>query len=427
MRCVRTFLAALLGLLLLTSSASSQGGKDTKPKAPTEWGGKTFDKWNEEIRDPYDASVRQTAIRAVLQFGPAATKATPNLISAIAENDASIRSDAASALGLVLPHLDPNKDDLFKKGVTALNSHILDEQRPVRLHVINSLAVLGPYAQSTIGNLNGALVDGQSWEVRRAAAAALGRVAVAADPKEGPDGRALKALTNAVSDACAPVRLEAINSLWMLGLPPRIADADLEKRALEARMKNDRDKVVSLSARALLMNFDEKYLTRVNLDALAKPLDDIDIRLRVASANLLGMLGKKAKTKVPELVNAAGDKDYDLALAAVVAMGRIEDAAAVPTLTRMMRSPNTDMRLRCQAARTLGSLGENAKESLPELVATLGEKEPALVSAAIAGIALMGESGKAALPDVKKLTESTNEEIKAHAVEAVKFLEKKSK
>jgi HEAT repeat protein len=443
MRSVRSILMTLLALLLLASSVSSQTKdkeKDTKKepsKLPTEIGGKTMDTWMKELHHPSDPAVKQTAIQTIVHFGPPAKKAIPTLITLLSDYDATVRGDAATALGLLLAGLDPKDkavggdEETLRKGIAALSYHINDDQRYVRFRVINTVSGFGPLARTLVPNvmtnLLSSLRDSSSWEVRKASATALGRVA-GGDPKEGPDSRAVKALTETLDkEGCAPVRLEAVNALLVLGLSTRTAEVDAEKKALMGRF-NDSDKVVALSARTLLMLIDEKQLTPVNLDKLAKYLnEDTDLRVRCQAANALGMLGKKAKAKVPDVINAASDKENELSLAAVVALSRMEDPSAVPTLTRLMKSTTTHIAIRCQAARSIGSIGDDAKGAVPDLVELLPSKDPELVIAAVAGLVLIGEAALPALPDIKKLTSHTNEDVKATATEAVKILEKLAK
>src|SRR5438105_3184175 len=59
--------------------------------------------------------------------------------------------------------------------------------------------------------------DAATWEVRWAAAAALGTVSIDLEKKEGPTLGALNALYYALTDSSARVRMAAIQSLTIVG------------------------------------------------------------------------------------------------------------------------------------------------------------------------------------------------------------------
>src|SRR5262249_22321897 len=156
-----------------------------------------------------------------------------------------------------------------------------------------------------------------------------GRIGVTVDPKEGPDATSFRELTGGLKDPCAPVRLGAVLALSNLGAPTKAADLKTEKDGLETCLK-DRDKVVALCSRTLLMYIDEKnYLNDKNLTVLAKYMDDSELHVRIEGANALAQLGRKAQGKLTDLISAANDKEIALALAATAALGRLDDPDAV--------------------------------------------------------------------------------------------------
>jgi HEAT repeat protein len=426
MRCFPHFVVAVCGLLLVAASASSQSTKDKKDRFPTEIGGRSFEQWMADLHDRYDPTVRQTAIRTVIQFKPESVKkAVPSLTAALKESDASLRNDAAVALSIAVNYLDLSQSterDMLQKAVDGLKPLVLDEQRAVRIHACSTLAAIRQYAKGAIPNLTTALKDSLSWEVRKAAANALG--AIALDPKDGPDPAAMKALTTALNDSCAPVRLEAISSLFQLGLSRRTQEVTDEKEALNNRLK-DKDKVVVLWARTLLMFLDEKQMNDGNLKRLANELGDPELRVRCQAASALGTLGKKARSKVPDLISALNDRDDEMALAAATALATMDDPSAIPALQKIANDEKANLHLRCQCVRSMGSLGDKAL--VPEMVDYLNSKQPAIQMAAILGLAAMGELAKDAIPNLKKLTDNDNELIAHTAREAIKQINKEPK
>lgn len=407
------------------------GKKDAAGKYPTEIDGKELDGWVKAIRDP-DPSMRQTAMRIVPHFGPAARKkALPNLIytASSKEADVGLRVDAASALGI----LGGEESDI-PRIVSTLTFLLGDQQRTVQIHAAYSLGQFGYHAKSATSSLCQRLQDTFSWEVRKGAAFALGLVAW--DKVKGADPHAVSALSkvlydplNRSSDPCVAVRLEAINSLSRLGFPqqsPTVIAA--EKAALENRVLRDRDKSVAIWARTLLMYLDEKgYLNEKGLGEVAGFLNDEDSKVRQHAAQALGRLGAKAQSTVKDLMEAALDKDEQLRLVAVGALGGMEEPKAVPVLVKILKDKDAPLHLRISAALAIGNLRGFGKSGLKDLVEMLGNKDREMVIGAIAGLAQMGETAKAALPDLKKLSSHKDEGVRKSAEQAIKILTEEPK
>ena len=139
------FLAVPLWLFL--ASAMLPAADDKKPAdfvPPTEIAGKSLDKWVEEIRDP-DPGVVENAIRTVLHFGKDARKAGPNLIAQLNSLDASLRANAAIALGTLNKELHSSD---IPKAVDKLAKLLTDDsQMVVRFHCALALSKFGPEAK----------------------------------------------------------------------------------------------------------------------------------------------------------------------------------------------------------------------------------------------------------------------------------------
>src|SRR5262245_43768311 len=130
MRCTG-FLAVvtLIGLLATSGPLGAQATKDPikdkekkdkEADPPSYVGGKTLADWVKELKNP-DPSVRQNAIQMVVQFGPPAKLAVPTLINySLKEQDASIRGDAAAALGMIGAMERAVDSEEMPKVVTAL-------------------------------------------------------------------------------------------------------------------------------------------------------------------------------------------------------------------------------------------------------------------------------------------------------------------
>lgn len=413
------------GEFLATAAQAKDKEKPKDEGTPTEVDGKTFIQWKADIRDK-DISVRQHAIRTIVRFGPTAREAVPNLILALGERDASVRGDAAAALGM-LGAMEKGIDaEDVSKVVTALSNLLgkTESQHSVRLQAALAIAQLGPRAKNAIGTLCSVdnARDQYSWELRKAVCYALGRISV--DPKSGADPRAVNALLNSLGDACGPVRLEAILALSAMGVPPQPL-ADQEKRELEKRL-NDPDKTVSIWARVLLYFLDEKLVNEKGLSFIVSfMLKDPDPQVRKTAAQALGILGPKAKSKIPDLVTALRDKDLGVVLMVIGALGIMvqttDSAVALGEVEGALQDP--ELAARAQAAQTLGKLGKKAKGSIPKLTACLKDKEPTMVYTVLAALAQLGATAESALPDIKEVAANHKEDsIKKAATEAIRII-----
>jgi HEAT repeat protein len=354
---VRT--TGLIGLILFAAPLAAQPGEEK------EIGGKKVKQWVADLRHA-DPGVRENAIRTLMLFGGEARKAAgKGLVLELTDKDPSLRSNAAIAIGAIGLEGDDAKD-----GIKALGQVVeRDQQAAVRVHAAATLAGFGPAARAAIPQLVVALRDSAyaSWEVRRAAAIALGTVAT--DAKEGPSPQAINALIAAVrGDPCTKVRLHALTSLIYLGRPP----------------------------------------------AAPAPGTDDPQKAPLREAQATALRGEKAA-----LEHVTRDPDKFVQLWARVALMRIDKVSEshLIQIGLMLKSP--DVALRVNAAQALGAVGTEARSQVPNLITALKDKDSAVVAAAAAALANMGEDAQVALPALKELSEGADETLKAVAQEAM--------
>ena len=165
--------------------------------------------------------------------------------------------------------------------------------------------------------------DRDSWEIRFAAANALG--VAGKDEQNVPDVRALRALIDATDDVSKEVRLEALQSLINLGPPTSPQDVAQIKTLLERKIKADKDKSVAIWARVALMRMDAAAVNDANLTAIAKLIKGSDLATSIQAARALGAIGLESKGKVPDLMDVwiawvnTPQPDYHPVLAATIA------------------------------------------------------------------------------------------------------------
>jgi HEAT repeat protein len=325
MRC-SVFLA--VGLLALLASAAVRADDEER-----EYNGKKLKQWIADLRD-VDPGTRETALRTLPVFGKDARKATRNILAELRDSDTSLRVNAVILLGQI--GLDSaDMDD----GVKAIGRLLSDPQQVVRLQAAVTLAFLGADAKAAIPQLEGAIRDSNnnSFDVRKAAAMALRTVAM--DAKKGADSVAIRALTGALKDNCARVRLEALFSLVVLGKPAQTEWLQNEKHALQLRFR-DSDKTVALWARVAWMRIEK--VEELHLTFIGQMLKNPDAAVCIQAAQALGLIGPDARSQVPRLLEALDDKNDLVSLAAVNALMKMGSDAdrALPALTKMAEGTN---------------------------------------------------------------------------------------
>ena len=172
-------------------------------------------------------------------------------------------------------------------------------------------------------------------EVRRAAALAL----------RTPDG--VDALVGLLSDPVRDVRLAAVESLGAARAVRAVAP-------LIRLLKEEREASVLEKAIDALGSIGAPEAAEPILDLLRNASTD---GLRFSTINALGKIGdaRAAPLVRPFLSRAHPDPVREIAMDAA---GKLKDADAIPELLKVLRDRDDKPRLRAQAARSLGLLGE---------------------------------------------------------------------
>lgn len=331
-------IVALYLVLAAAGPAAAQFRVSPPSTSNPEIGGKYLDQWMREAEDQRDPSVRENALKMIGLLGPAAKKAAPILIRQMSpDNDLSPMANATIAIGLVQAD-DPKT---VKDSVEALNRLLGHDQGIIRYQAANALAAIGPHARAATPRLATLSHDKKSWEIRKAAVFALGRVG--RDDLNLPDIRALVALVDAVDDPAKEVRVEALQSLVNLGPPTNPADQLALKQRLEGRIRADRDKFASIWLRVALMRMDATAVNDANINWIAKELKSNEPGIAGDAARALGAMGPAARSKVPELIACLQSKDNTLVAWAAWALGNMgsDGKPAVTALESLKDSTDT--------------------------------------------------------------------------------------
>ncbi|HTU93994.1 MAG TPA: HEAT repeat domain-containing protein [Gemmataceae bacterium] len=266
------------------------------------------------LKSPH-AEVRQRAVLALGQIGPAARAALTPLIAALSDRDSAVRIDAAQ----ILQALGAEASE----AVPALIANLREPQMEVRAVAAAVLGHIEAGAKEARQPLLECLLDPDE-QVRYAAALSLGRI-------DSHFTEAAPALRDALNDSAAMVQLAAIDSLShiepaaakdagpiLVALSRKPYPLDVRFRAVEG-MTNllgpDEAKIAEpwltieltdavpndrLYAARLLANIDHRLTSDLVL-ALAAGLSTPFTDRRPAILKTLGEFGPKAREAVPEI------------------------------------------------------------------------------------------------------------------------------
>lgn len=355
--------------------------KDKAGSVKAEWpkdiNGRTLTEYVKDTTD-LDPAVRERALRTIPNFGPDIVrkeagwpKAVITRMGSENEYDPGVRAAAYEAVGAV--GLDKDSDVREAVRILFLAAEKGASGGGARLHAIQTLASFGAKAEGAVNYLVGPPMLDVAYETRRSVAFALGRIAF--HEHAGPNHRAQDALLKLAADRSAPVRMEAYQSLSLLGPPlaPRDPRAPLLKDVKDAKdvPKTDekvvagfvasikkrlapapapkagdapsptglveRDKQVEIMARLMLMRFDPKELTDDNLAAISKYVNDKETGARLQALSVLGIVGEVGAKKIDDVTRALADEDATVVVAAVSTLIQFGPAGkpAIPAVERL--------------------------------------------------------------------------------------------
>ena len=126
---------------------------------------------------------------------------------------------------------------------------------------------------------------------------------------------------------------------------------------------------------------------------LAKVMNDkkesLEVRKRAAS--IVSIIGAENNAAVPELIEAVGDADAEIAWYAVVTIGKIalEARDAIPALIKKLGAQERG--IRAYSAYALGRMGQDAQEAIPDLLKLInGNESDAVFLASLEALEAIG-------------------------------------
>jgi HEAT repeat protein len=355
------FLSGILSLALANPVQSQPTNKEVDTqKANTPINGKTLLDWEKDLTDK-DPSVKEEAIHSMMLYGTAARKSVSKIIKIMMyDPDVGLKVNAVIALGFIQFDNEKDQSDCVQGMTALLNS----TQGIVRFQAAKALGRIGRAGAPAVGRLILLTKDPASWEIRRGAAFALGSVGY--DPKIAarPDGRAVNALIDVLQkkDECSEVRLEALYSLIIMGIPYQLQDKSRELQVLHALINNkhqpDKVHIWAYVAIMRIEKVSEQYLV-----ILAKFLRNPKLETRTHAARAFATIGPEGKSRIEDLVDALSDKDPTMLYWTCQALAQMGDLAqkAIPQLQKLLT--HTDPTVRTAAQDALNAIMEKRKKN----------------------------------------------------------------
>jgi HEAT repeat protein len=332
-----SFISAVVLLMGLSSGMAQQPDQEMeKQAANTPVNGKTLLEWESDLKDK-DPSVREQAMATIKVYGTAARKSAPAIIKALRDPDVGLRVNAVITLG----YIGVDEKDL-PECVSGLSALLNDQQGIVRFQAARALGRLGRAAWPAFQRLVLRIKDPISWEIRGAAAYALGNVAY--DAKNLPERPALNALIDALADSSSQVRLEALYSLILMGIPNHPQDKSREITALQNLINGRQPDKVHIWARVAIMRIEKP--SKQHLVVIAKYLKSPKLESRIHAARAFAAIGPDAATEVQDLIDALSDKDSTMLFWTCAALAQMGDKAqkAIPALQGLVNHPDEGVR-----------------------------------------------------------------------------------
>jgi hypothetical protein len=318
----------------VSGPAGAAGPKKDDAKWPKEINGKTVEVVVKEMRSASDPAVREAAVRTLPLFGPKGREfGGSELVEAMTRDvDWNVKLAALSVAPTVLFGFATSQDAPLAGGVNAIMSMLSSEHMHVRFDAVAAANAFGVYMRTaTFGKVVTVLTnrakESTSWQMRRAAAAALGSVGLgiqrSEDEREPPDQPTVIALLDILrQDNCSIVRREAVMSLIALG-PVSAAQQKKWRADLDSVLTREKDKSVLLWTRTCILENDPNGVkgNEAMLDAVAKVLQPPETTLgKLEACQALGLIGDDAKSKLDDLLNLINNpKEEPVVVAAAVA------------------------------------------------------------------------------------------------------------
>lgn len=366
------------------------------------------------MKDPANAPGRAAAARALGMVGAEAKMVGPALGAALKDDSPLVRLAAAEALLKLGPASQTGEPIavliallgdktvatrtqgvLIKAGPAALPGllqALKDKDPDARRGAIGVLGQLGVKKEEVAPALTTALKD-EAAPVRLAAVAALLRIEGDA---EGTLRQVLPVWTAALKDSNAAVRQQILGAASQHLLRTKARDL---KALLPLVLTGLQDAESAVRQQAFQILSSAKSKDPEVLAALSTALKTPNHPGCVEVIQALRPFGQDAKSAAPALIALLKSHDEKVQLAAVQALPSIArgDRAAVAALSATFQN-KTSPALRREAAVALGGMGDGARGAIPALTGGLQDDAPKVRQAVVTALARIGAGPEEYLP-----------------------------
>ena len=257
------------------------------------------------LKDEPFHNINQDAVETLGEIGPSAKTAIPHLILAMNDHNHIVCDSSARALGSIGP--------VSNRVIPALIRAVRDEKCQCRTAAAEALGQIGPRAKDAVPVLINALGNDKNPYRRRSYIEGLGGIGVGSR-------QVVAVLTSAIEDKSDEEGYGRRAAARALG---QIASNHKDAVAVLARLlahENAQVRLEAASALAALGQSDQATLG--TLIELLKHPDD-NGATRENAAKVLGTMGRRAQTAVPDLLIALRQEDAYFRIHVVEALGKI--------------------------------------------------------------------------------------------------------
>jgi HEAT repeat protein len=369
------------------------------------------------LKDP-NPTVVEAAARALGQINPDPDVAGPALAQVLASGRDSEKEAAAEALVAQIQDINriSTKSVSSSRELKFLGGKETGEDR---------IRVAGSVVRAASQGLrdNNAIVRRVCAEAMQRAGATLEDVIPTAGAGEAPAD--ISGLARALGDQCRPLaanlkdadgetRLASADALTEIARALARSGRQTTATPAPAKTKGKGADLGAAPAESLQRGL------RTALPALIESLRDPDVRVRLAAADVLDLMGQEAALAAGALAEALKDPDIFVRWAAARALGNINPAdgkVAVRNLGRLLFDPDLDPRL--AAAATLEHYGKDAVDAVPFLARAAGFGDAEGRVAAIHALVAIGPDAKPAVPALAKALSDSDDRVRQAAGEAL--------
>jgi HEAT repeat protein len=360
-----------------------------------------------------DAAERVKAADGLRWLRPRDRRAIAPLIEMLFDPDSRVRASAARALTYIVRQDDEEAGTVN----AALASALVDRDPGARRAIAVSLARIEPEQ----GVVVPALLD----FVEDANPAARGEVIECLGFYARRDEAALAAVFAALGDPALEVRCRAVHALSWCAMVPKLAPQPLVETIIAALMDAADDESASVRAAAVQALARIAGGTKTEIPRVIEALGDPDAQVRLAAACFLGWRGsyKRSPTLVPALGRALTDPDAQVREWSARSLGYLglDAEAALPALRALGKDQR--MGVREQAAAAISAIEKSAltfrSTTLPQAIADLDDPDPITRALAAGRIEDLGSRASDAVPSLVRCLADREADVRLAAAKAL--------